>query len=104
MTTHEDATALVRRMQECFNGRRFDDAAELHAPGVFSHPLAPPGSRPAGTPGASSPPGTRTSASSPRTSWWMGHMLEPAFFAPLTEALSTHITRATKEENDNGCR
>jgi pimeloyl-ACP methyl ester carboxylesterase len=39
-----------------------------------------------------------------RTIDGMGHMLEPAFFAPLTEALSTHITRATKEENDNDCR
>ncbi|MEU9841776.1 nuclear transport factor 2 family protein [Actinomadura sp. NPDC048032] len=39
MTTREDAGALVRRMQECFNGRRFDEAAALHAPDFFSHPL-----------------------------------------------------------------
>ncbi|MFB4309951.1 ester cyclase [Actinomadura sp. GTD37] len=39
MTTREDASALVRRMQECFNSRQFDRAAELHTPGFFSHPL-----------------------------------------------------------------
>ncbi|MFG1860730.1 ester cyclase [Microbispora bryophytorum] len=43
MTTREDATALVRRMQECFNSRRFDQAANLHTPGFFSHPLGTPG-------------------------------------------------------------
>ncbi|MEV7804941.1 nuclear transport factor 2 family protein [Microbispora sp. NPDC088329] len=39
MTTREDASALVKRMQECFNSRRFDEAADLHLPGFFSHPL-----------------------------------------------------------------
>ncbi|MFI7632128.1 nuclear transport factor 2 family protein [Microbispora rosea] len=43
MTTREDATALVLRMQECFNSRRFDQAADLHTPGFFSHPLGVPG-------------------------------------------------------------
>ncbi|MBB2744925.1 UNVERIFIED_ORG: putative SnoaL-like aldol condensation-catalyzing enzyme [Microbispora rosea subsp. rosea] len=43
MTTREDATALVRRLQECFNSRQFDQAAELHTPGFFSHPLGTPG-------------------------------------------------------------
>lgn len=43
MTTREDAGALVRRMQECFNSRRFDEAADLHAPGFFSHPLGTTG-------------------------------------------------------------
>ncbi|MFF0307012.1 nuclear transport factor 2 family protein [Streptosporangium sp. NPDC004379] len=39
MTTREDAADLIRRMQECFNSRRFDQAADLHTPGFFSHPL-----------------------------------------------------------------
>ncbi|MFE9099171.1 ester cyclase [Actinomadura geliboluensis] len=39
MTTREEAIALVRRMQECFNTRRFDRAAELHVPDFVSHPL-----------------------------------------------------------------
>jgi predicted SnoaL-like aldol condensation-catalyzing enzyme len=43
MTTREEATALVRRMQECFNGRRFDDIDDLHTPGFVSHPLAATG-------------------------------------------------------------
>lgn len=43
MTTHEDASALVRRMQECFNTRRFDEATDLHTPGFFSHPLGATG-------------------------------------------------------------
>ncbi|MDH2429874.1 nuclear transport factor 2 family protein [Sphaerisporangium sp. TRM90804] len=43
MTTREDASALVRRMQECFNSRRFDEAADLHTPGFFSHPLGTTG-------------------------------------------------------------
>src|SRR4051794_15275313 len=43
MTTREDAVALVHRMQDCFNTRRFDRAAELHTPGFFSHPLGVPG-------------------------------------------------------------
>ncbi|MFA1551148.1 ester cyclase [Actinomadura chokoriensis] len=43
MTTREDASALVRRMQECFNTRRFDQAADLHTPGFFSHPLGTAG-------------------------------------------------------------
>ncbi|WP_141582488.1 nuclear transport factor 2 family protein [Actinomadura sp. WMMA1423] len=43
MTTREDATALVRRMHECFNSRRFDEAAALHTPDFFSHPLGAAG-------------------------------------------------------------
>ena len=43
MTTREDASALVQRMQECFNTRQFDQAASLHAPGFFSHPLGTTG-------------------------------------------------------------
>ncbi|OLT22747.1 hypothetical protein BJF78_33185 [Pseudonocardia sp. CNS-139] len=43
MTTREDASALVLRMQECFNSRQFDRAADLHTPGFFSHPLGTPG-------------------------------------------------------------
>ncbi|MGI5420347.1 ester cyclase [Actinomadura luteofluorescens] len=39
MTTREDASTLVRRMQECFNTRQFDAAAALHTPDFFSHPL-----------------------------------------------------------------
>ena len=39
MTAREDAGALVRQMQECFNTRRFDEAAALHTPDFFSHPL-----------------------------------------------------------------
>ncbi|RLK58935.1 ester cyclase [Actinokineospora cianjurensis] len=38
MTT-PDAGALVRRMQECFNTRKFDQADDLHTPDFFSHPL-----------------------------------------------------------------
>jgi hypothetical protein len=43
MATHEDTGALVRRMQECFNTRQFDQAADLHTPGFFSHPLGATG-------------------------------------------------------------
>ncbi|OLS97539.1 hypothetical protein BJF90_10565 [Pseudonocardia sp. CNS-004] len=43
MTTREDASALVRQMQECFNTRQFDRAADLHTPGFFSHPLGAAG-------------------------------------------------------------
>lgn len=39
MTTREEAGALVRRLQECFNSRRFDRAADLNTPDFFSHPL-----------------------------------------------------------------
>lgn len=39
MTTREDATALVRQMQECFNSRRFDQADGLSTPDCFHHPL-----------------------------------------------------------------
>jgi hypothetical protein len=34
---------LVHRLQECFNSRRFDDAAALHAPDFVSHPLGTTG-------------------------------------------------------------
>lgn len=44
MTTREDASALVQRMQECFNTRQFDRAADLHTPRFFSHPLGTTGS------------------------------------------------------------
>ncbi|GAA4611152.1 hypothetical protein GCM10023195_47080 [Actinoallomurus liliacearum] len=43
MTTRDDASALIQRMQECFNTRRFDQAADLHTPGFFSHPLGTTG-------------------------------------------------------------
>ena len=43
MTTRDDATALVRRMQECFNTRQFDQAADLHTPAFLSHPLGTTG-------------------------------------------------------------
>jgi predicted SnoaL-like aldol condensation-catalyzing enzyme len=43
MTTREEASALVQRMQECFNSRQFDQAEGLHAPGFFSHPLGTTG-------------------------------------------------------------
>jgi hypothetical protein len=43
MTTHEEASALVQRLQECFNTRQFDQAADLHTPGFFSHPLGTTG-------------------------------------------------------------
>lgn len=43
MTTREEASALVQRMQECFNSRQFDEADGLHAPGFFSHPLGTTG-------------------------------------------------------------
>ena len=43
MTTREDASALVQRMQECFNSRRFDQAADLHTPGFMSHALGTTG-------------------------------------------------------------
>lgn len=38
MTTR-DPRSLVLRMQECFNNRQFDQAAELFTPDFFSHPL-----------------------------------------------------------------
>ena len=43
MTAREEASALVRRMQECFNTRQFDQAAGLHTPGFCSHPLGTTG-------------------------------------------------------------
>jgi predicted SnoaL-like aldol condensation-catalyzing enzyme len=43
MTTREDASALVQRMQECFNTRQFDQADDLFIPGFFSHPLGTTG-------------------------------------------------------------
>jgi hypothetical protein len=39
MTTRDEASALVRRMQECFNTRQFDQAENLYAPGFFTHPF-----------------------------------------------------------------
>lgn len=43
MTTRDDASALVQRMQECFNTRQFDQADDLFTPGFFSHPLGTTG-------------------------------------------------------------
>lgn len=43
MTTHEDAAALVRRLQECFNSRQFDRADELVAPDFYSHAMGTTG-------------------------------------------------------------
>jgi predicted SnoaL-like aldol condensation-catalyzing enzyme len=43
MISRDDAAALVRRLQECFNDRRFDDAAALHTPDFVSHPLGSTG-------------------------------------------------------------
>ncbi|MCO5996586.1 nuclear transport factor 2 family protein [Actinoallomurus rhizosphaericola] len=43
MTAHDDVSALIQRMQECFNTRQFDQAADLHTPGFFSHPLGTTG-------------------------------------------------------------
>lgn len=43
MTTRDDASALVKRLQECFNTRQFDQADDLHTPGCFSHPLGTAG-------------------------------------------------------------
>ena len=43
MTTHEEAGALVRRMQECFNTRQFDQADDLFTPGYLTHPLGTTG-------------------------------------------------------------
>jgi predicted ester cyclase len=42
-TTRDDASALVLRMQACFNDRRFEEAAELFTPDFFSHPLGATG-------------------------------------------------------------
>jgi predicted SnoaL-like aldol condensation-catalyzing enzyme len=43
MITHDEATALVRRLQECFNTRQFGQAASLHTAGFYSHPLGATG-------------------------------------------------------------
>ena len=43
MTAHDDVRALVRRMQECFNSRQFDQAEDLHTFDFFSHPLGTTG-------------------------------------------------------------
>jgi predicted SnoaL-like aldol condensation-catalyzing enzyme len=43
MTAREAASALVQRMQECFNSRQFDQADDLFTPGFFSHPLGTSG-------------------------------------------------------------
>lgn len=43
MTTRDDASALVLRMQECFNSRRFDEVDDLYTPDFFSHPLGTTG-------------------------------------------------------------
>ena len=43
MTTREQASALVLRMQECFNTRQFDQADDLFTPGFINHPLGATG-------------------------------------------------------------
>ncbi len=43
MTPHDDPSTLVRRMQECFNARQFDDADVLFRPDFVSHPLGTTG-------------------------------------------------------------
>src|SRR5271170_2436167 len=43
MTTRDEASALIQRMQECFNTRQFDQGEDLHTPGFFSHPLGTSG-------------------------------------------------------------
>jgi predicted SnoaL-like aldol condensation-catalyzing enzyme len=43
MTTRDDASALVKRLHECFNTRQFDQADDLHTPDCFSHPLGTTG-------------------------------------------------------------
>lgn len=43
MTTREDASTLVQRMQECFNSRQFDEADDLFTPGYLNHPLGTTG-------------------------------------------------------------
>ncbi|WP_067895107.1 ester cyclase [Nocardia vaccinii] len=43
MATADDPGTLVRRMLECFNTRRFDNADELMAPDFYSHPLGATG-------------------------------------------------------------
>jgi hypothetical protein len=43
MTKPEDAASLVQRMQQCFNTREFEQAAELHTLDFFSHPLGAAG-------------------------------------------------------------
>jgi predicted SnoaL-like aldol condensation-catalyzing enzyme len=43
MTTRDDASALVQRMQECFNTRQFDRADGLYTPGFRTHPFGATG-------------------------------------------------------------
>jgi predicted SnoaL-like aldol condensation-catalyzing enzyme len=43
MTARMDPSALVHRLQECFNSRRFDEADDLFTAGFFSHPLGTTG-------------------------------------------------------------
>ena len=43
MTAREASSALVQRMQECFNTRQFDQADDLFTPTFFSHPLGTSG-------------------------------------------------------------
>jgi predicted SnoaL-like aldol condensation-catalyzing enzyme len=38
MTTREEASALVQRLQECFNTRQFDQADNLVTAGYLTHP------------------------------------------------------------------
>jgi predicted SnoaL-like aldol condensation-catalyzing enzyme len=43
MTTREEASALVQRLQECFNTRQFDQADDLVTTGYRTHPLGTTG-------------------------------------------------------------
>jgi len=43
MTTRDEASALVQRMQECFNTRQFDQADDLYTAGFRTHPLGTTG-------------------------------------------------------------
>ena len=43
MPNLQDGAALVRQMQQCFNTRAFEQAAELHTDDFFSHPLGATG-------------------------------------------------------------
>ncbi len=39
MTSRDDATALLTQMIDCFNTRRFEDAADLFDPDYITHPF-----------------------------------------------------------------
>lgn len=39
MTTRDAASALVRRLHECFNSRQFDHTDDLYTAGFVTHPF-----------------------------------------------------------------